>query len=486
MKKSKIITVMLIMLMLMVPVFADSTPIPGLSFFKLDNGLELFILENHAVPITRIQINFRCGALTQTPETCGIFHLYEHMLFKGNKKYPTETEFAARMTQLGVAGWNGATSTEYVNYYITLPSNKTEEGLDFWSQAMRYPLFDKAELEIEKDVVCNEINGNYAKPTAPIGAMLTKKMFPKYPWRRDVGGYEKTIRAATREMLQGIQKKYYIPNNAAIFVSGDVHPDEVYEAVKKYYGDWEKGDDPWTPMPEPQLRPAVKKPLYLVYSDESWHQGIGIFYMLMRGPDVIREANSTYGADIWGSLYGAPQGKFKKNIFKKVPKLYEKDQTWAGYFTQRDGGEINFGTVALIDNKESTAKRVKTFGRIVYKEIQKTIDEPNYFNEKEFEVIKRRLEDEQILGMENPNSFIESLAFWWSSASAEYFFNYIDNLNKVTKDDINAFLKTYVINNVPIILVRMNANDYAKEEAEFKKEGFEIITKDNCFWWGEK
>ena len=89
---------MLIILMLISPVFAESTPVPGLSFFKLDNGLELFVLENHAVPLTRIQVTFRCGALTQTPETCGIFHLYEHMLFKGNKKYQTETQFAAAMS----------------------------------------------------------------------------------------------------------------------------------------------------------------------------------------------------------------------------------------------------------------------------------------------------------------------------------------------------------------------------------------------------
>ncbi len=485
MKRTKVFAVILIALMLITPAFAESTPIPGLSFFKLDNGLEVFVLENHAVPLTRIQITFRCGALTQTPETCGIFHLYEHMLFKGNKRYKTETEFSAAMTELGIAGWNGSTSTEYVEYHITLPSSKTGKGLEFWSHAMRDPLFDKEELEIEKNVVCNEINGDRTRPTVPIYATITKTMFPKFPWRRDVAGYDKLVRAATKEMLKEMQKTYYIPNNAAIFVSGDVNPKEVLAEVKKYYGDWEKGKDPWDPMPEPQIRPAVKEPVYFVYPDSSFYQGFSTFYMYMRGPDVIREPSSTYAADVWGTLYGLTTGKFKNNIFTAIPKLYEKDQTWAGYYTQRDGGEINFGSIALIDSSTSTAERAKNFKNAIYEEVKKTVADKTYFENKDFTTVKRKLEDEQILSLEKPDKFMESLSFWWSCSSADYFFKYLTNMNKVTKTDIDKFLQTYVLENQPIIIVRMNMDDYKREAEKFKEEGFKVITRENCFWWGE-
>ncbi len=486
MKHAKFFAVTLVVLAITTSVFAESTPISGLSFFKLDNGLEVFVLENHTVPLTRIQITFRCGALTQTPETCGIFHLYEHMLFKGNAKYKTETEFAAAMTELGIAGWNGSTSTEYVEYHITLPSNKTGKGLEFWSYAMRSPLFDKEELEIEKDVVCNEINGDRSRPTAPIFEMKTKMLFPKFPWRRDVGGYDAVIRAATQEMLKRMQKEYYIPNNAAIFVSGDVKPGEVLAEVKKYYGDWEKGKDPWNPMPEPQLMPAVKEPVYLVYPDTGFYQGLSVFYMYMRGPDVVREPKPTYAADVWGTLYGMPAGKFKENIFKAVPNLYEKDQTWAGYYTQRDGGELQFGTVALIDSDSSTAKRAKDFTNAVYAEVKNTVEDKAYFENKDFASVKRQLEDEQILSLENPDEFISTLSFWWSSASADYFFKYLPNMNKVGKADIDTFLQTYVLENQPIVIIRMNAADYKREAKNFKAEGFKVITRENCFWWGDK
>jgi len=54
----------------------------------LDNGLEILVMENHAVPLVTVCIAFRGGAMAQTPETAGLFHLYEHMMFNGNDKYP--------------------------------------------------------------------------------------------------------------------------------------------------------------------------------------------------------------------------------------------------------------------------------------------------------------------------------------------------------------------------------------------------------------
>jgi len=234
--------------------YAEATPIQGLHRYRLENGLELFVLENHAVPLTRIQITFRCGSITQTPETAGLFHLYEHMLFKGNTRYRSETEFSAAMTDLGVAEWNGGTSTEYVTYYFTVPSDKTEAGLEFWSYAMREPLFDPAELAIEQDVVSNEINGYLSDPDHVYSAAMDKALFNAYPWRRDIGGNEAVVRSATVDTLRSIQANYYIPNNAALFVGGDVDPEAVYAMTRAWYGQWAAGTDPWKEPAPPHSR----------------------------------------------------------------------------------------------------------------------------------------------------------------------------------------------------------------------------------------
>ncbi len=487
MKKIKKFAVVLIMLMLIAPAFAESTPVPGLSFFKLDNGLEVFVLENHTVPLTRIQISFRCGGITQTQETCGIFHLYEHMLFKGNEKYKTQTEFAAKMIEMGVAGYNGSTSEEFVEYHIQLPSAKTDEGLEFWSYAMKTPLFDAKELEKEKDVVCNEINGHLSNPFQPFVQMRTKVLYPKYPWRRDAGGYEKVIRAATRDMLLSIQKKYYIPNNAAIFVSGDVNPKEVLKTVKKYYGDWKKGPDPWATEQDPQLTPATEKPIYLVLPVPNIPAGRTQIIMYMRGPDVTRDPEATYAADVWGTLYKDPGAKFKTNVPKALPQIPHGNYMDAGYWTQRDGGSIEFSALALTKPNMTAAEVAKKFEKTIYDEVKKTVEDPNYFSKKEFNLVKKVLSDEKVLNLENPNSFIgKTLSFWWTSTSTDYYFNYLKNLDKVNKADIDKFLTKYVLDNVPIVMMIVNSEEYKKDKKSFDKEGFKVITKDNCFWWGDK
>ena len=151
-------------LALALPVFSDPTEVPGLHRFKLDNGLELFVLENHAAPLAYIEIAVRGGGIAQTEDTAGLFHFYEHMMFKGNSKFRTASEVSSAYLDLGVPSWNGSTGAEYVNYYFTVPSDKVREGLEFWSYAIREPNLDPKEIETEKGVVISEITGDFSDP----------------------------------------------------------------------------------------------------------------------------------------------------------------------------------------------------------------------------------------------------------------------------------------------------------------------------------
>lgn len=468
-------------------VLAEGTPIPGLHRFVLDNGLELFVLENHAVPLARIQITFRCGSIAQSADTAGLFHLYEHMLFKGNAKYPTETEFAAAMTDLGVAEWNGGTATEYVTYYFTVPSDKTEAGLEFWSHAVREPLLAQDELKIEQDVVSNEINGYLSDPDRVYAAAMDKALFESYPWRRDVGGSEAIIKAATVESLKAIQNRYYIPNNAALFVGGDVDPELVRKAVGKIYGDWKKGPAPWASPPPPH--PAPKgKPKLLAYPDDSLPEGIAYIELRFRGPDVVSEPKPTFAADVWGYLLQSPSGRFKTKVFEKVPALYEKDYIGAYYYTQRDGGQISFYTYCFVDPALPLADRAAKAFRdaTVAGESASMGSEPAYFSDDEFQIVKRKLEDERILSLETPEKFIETLSFWWAVASTDYFFNYVPEMRKVERKDIASFLSRYVLTAAPVIALRVNPTDFKAEAESLSKAGFVTVDADAAFWWRGK
>ncbi len=464
---------------------ADPSPAsPGFDRQLLGNGLEVFVIENHVVPLVEIEITFRCGAIAQAPETAGVFHLYEHMLFKGNKVYRTQSDFQAAMKALGVSTWNGGTSTEYVTYYFTVPSDELGQGMAFWANALREPLLDAKELETEKDVVANEIKGTFGQPDDVYQSALDTALYWQYPWRRDVSGSEKSVRSATVDTLRSIKDRFYIPNNAALFVGGDVTPAEVLAAAKQCFGDWKRGADPWAPLPP--AHPGLKGDVHLVYPDSQMYPGIAYVNIDFRGPDVLADPASTYAADTWGKLLDDPNGRFKTAIFQKVPGLYKKEYLWAAYYTQRDGGIISFSTYLLVSKDKSTYDRALALAAAIQEELSAMAADPGYFESGDYAVLKGQLADERILRGETAGGFISDLSFWWATSSTDYWLGYADNLAKTGPEAIAAYLRQWLIGKPSILSLRSSPTDASRERSSAEKDGFTVISKDNAYWWQGK
>src|SRR5215472_8370855 len=117
----------------------------------LENGLEVIVVENHGVPLATIEIDVRNGSFTQTPPYAGLAHMYEHMFFKANETYPDPGAFVDRAAELG-AVFNGTTTEERVNYYLTLPSDSLAAGMRLMAAAVEAPKFQGEELKREKEV----------------------------------------------------------------------------------------------------------------------------------------------------------------------------------------------------------------------------------------------------------------------------------------------------------------------------------------------
>src|SRR6476659_3329064 len=94
----------------------------------LANGLEVIVVENHGVPLATIEIDVRNGSFTQSPEFEGLAHMYEHMIFQANSRFPEPNQCWDRASDLG-AVFNAQTREEVVNYYMTLPAEKLGDGL---------------------------------------------------------------------------------------------------------------------------------------------------------------------------------------------------------------------------------------------------------------------------------------------------------------------------------------------------------------------
>jgi zinc protease len=115
----KLIVIALIMTCVMGHLYAQQKLPSNFHMTKLENGLEILVIEDNSVPLATIEIVVHNGSYTEDPEYNGLSHLYEHMFFKANKELPSQEAFLARVRELGIV-FNGTTSNERVNYFLTL------------------------------------------------------------------------------------------------------------------------------------------------------------------------------------------------------------------------------------------------------------------------------------------------------------------------------------------------------------------------------
>jgi zinc protease len=253
---------------------------------KLANGLEVIVLPDSSVPLVTVELAVRNGSFTEPPELNGLSHLYEHMFFKPNraafllrcedvvrnggrpspicdvplgmKSTIGDVQFLRNIETLGLT-YNGTTREEVVNYYFTTTSPYVEAAIKFINASVRFPTFDENEFENEKRVVIGELDRQEANPYGVLTQALTDKLFYKYPTRKMPGGTKQTVAAATTDQMRTIQSRYYFPNNAALVVTGDVKPDEVFRMAEQTMGSWEKrAVDPFKEFPLVEHPPLVK------------------------------------------------------------------------------------------------------------------------------------------------------------------------------------------------------------------------------------
>lgn len=423
----------------------------------LDNGLEVFIEENHIVPLATLRITFRAGAIVETEELNGLCHLYEHMLFKGNKQYRSQEEFMAALKRMGVGNWNGGTSTEYVTYYITIPSDKLEQGLSFWANAVISPLLSREELIKEREVVHNEIAGKQSSPEYALFKSELNALYPDFGSRRDTGGSLDIIDTATVEKLTFIKNNYYVPNNAAVFISGDIDPSATIKMVKKHYEKWQKG--PGFPKIAPHKQLSENKWIAVDTSPSKGQVGVSFTF---RGPDAGIDPDATYSADIWGQVLSDPEGKFKNNIYKTVPELHGGTRhISSGYFTQRDAGETSFSFVVAITDKTDLWEVINRLKSALTNEI-KNMSQNGYFTERELASAKKELEDHDILSRETAAGYMSNLSFWWASTSTDYYLSYLDRIKNVSLTDIQTFTNKYLETKNFLTSIWINSEDNKK------------------------
>lgn len=467
---------------------AQETTMKDVFHYTLDNGLELFIAENNLVPLTYIEVAVKGGGIGQDEDSVGLFHLYEHMIFKGNSKFKDAASVQKAINDMGVPQWNGTTGNEYVNYFFTVPSDLTYDGLEFWSYAIREPLLDEQEFENEKEVVIAELEGRYADPGMQLNSALYKYAFPETPWKFDPGGDIENVKNATLDALIDMKNTYYIPNNTALFVGGDVQHEEVFKMVKEIYGDWEKGADPWANNDYMVANESFEEPIYLVQANPQISPELAQVQVMFRGPDAGSDLESTYAADVFSNLASNPNSNFVRAIVGQQ-ELGIPSSDYLGTIcpTTKHGSFIQFISI-MVSPTQNINVRAGVFARLLQlvisdKIISNTIADMPFFTQDEYDFGAQRLKDQILIGCQTAEGVLGGLRNAWASATEDYFFNYQENIEATTQEDVAEFFTKYIKEKNPIVLVIVNPQVYDLLANDFEASGYTLITPENAFWW---
>jgi zinc protease len=394
----------------------------------LANGLEIIVLEDHSVPLVTIELACRNGSFTEPPELNGLSHLYEHMFFKANRAIANQEEYLQKIGQLGIA-YNGSTREEVVNYYFTTTSPNLRTAMNFMRDAVRYPLFDKVEFEREREVVIGEIDRNESNPFYYLNKEMNDRLFYKYQSRKNPLGDRKTVSTATADMMRLIQSRYYVPNNSALVVTGDVMPEEVFKMAQDFYGDWPRREkDPFVEFPlveHPPLAKSeggiVRQPVQNVLINIGWH-----------GPSIGKDNPGSYAADVFSFILTQPNSRFQRAL---VDTGLVNGVT-IGYLTQR-----NVGPIQII--AQTTPDKARAAIKAIYNEVAHFNDK-DYFTDEQLESAKALLEADDLYSREKLSEYAHTLSFWWSSTGLDYFRGYLTNLRRTTRADLSRYITTYI------------------------------------------
>jgi zinc protease len=219
------------------PTAATQLSIPPLVFnhTTLQNGLEIYSIEDHSSPTVAVQVWYHVGSKDDPDGRSGFAHLFEHMMFKGNEHLTPDT--FERLTENVGGESNAYTAPDVTVYHEVVPSNYLEPIL--WAEAERMSslALNDTNFNSERDVVKEEYRQRIlANPYGEFSLAIDQKSFAVHPYKRPGIGNIAELDASHLPEVKAFHSTFYRPDNATLIVVGDFKATDLETWTKKYFG----------------------------------------------------------------------------------------------------------------------------------------------------------------------------------------------------------------------------------------------------------
>ncbi len=395
--------------------------------YKMANGLTVLIHEDHKMPLLSYQQWFRVGSSHERPTRTGLAHFFEHLMFKGTKKYP-EGEID-RLIQKNGGNFNAFTTEDYTGYYTNLPSSQLNLVMDIESDRMRNLILDETSINSEREVVKEERRLRYENSvTGSLWELFRSTMYKTNTYRWPVIGYMADLNATKIDEFREFYNLNYAPNDAVVVIAGDVKTDEVKQLMEKFYGAIPaKVLPPFNPAPEVEQ----KAPRTAVLERDV--QGVTL---IVAYPGVKADDPDSYALSMLSEIMssGASSRLYKDLVYKNQlatqVSMGSENNLLAGEITFFIGFKPNADVPKGLSLLQQEIDRLKT----------------ELVTSEEIEKVRNAILLGTIKGLQTVSSKAHSMAYnEITHNDYSYLFTSLDKMSQVTAEQIRDAAKKYFV-----------------------------------------
>ena len=409
--------------LLIAVLFANIVNAADFNVYKLDNGQTVVIQEVKTNPIVTIDTWIKTGSINENDKNNGVSHFLEHLFFKGSTNH-APGEFDKILETKG-AITNAATSKDFTHYYVTIPSKDFDLALEMHSDMLLHPLIPRKELEKERKVVIEEIMKDANSPNTMVYDNLINMLYTNHPYKRKVIGKADIISKIQREEIMDYYNTHYNPSNMVTVIVGDVDPASVIEKVKyDFNAEYKK------PLKQnyPKEKILTSQAKNIAYADtQSGYMLIGF-----RGTDV--DDKDSYALDVLSTILGDGRSSvFYQKIKEQKQLAYSIGAVNSGF---KDDG-IFYISANFIPDK------CKKLEDTIFEEIKNI--QKNGVTQEQLNLAKNIIERDTYYARESISNIANEIGYTFvTTDDIKYYENYIDNIKKVTADDVKRAANKYL------------------------------------------
>ena len=209
----------------------------------LENGLTVISVPYESPGIIAYYTVVRTGSRNEVEEgKSGFAHFFEHMMFRGTKKYSSQA-YNDIVKKLG-SDANAFTSDDCTAYHLVASSSALETIMDIESDRFQHLEYSVDDFKTEAGAILGEYNKSYSNPFLSMFEKLQDAAFTRHTYKHTTIGFLQDIQDMPNQYDYSLQffDRYYRPENCIVVVVGDFNQKKLMTLAAKYYGTWKRGN----------------------------------------------------------------------------------------------------------------------------------------------------------------------------------------------------------------------------------------------------